>query len=187
MKTATYKIEGVAPLYMHNGQLADPLNKWAKLLKELSSKRKKTDADHEEMSRIEFLGGLYLDGDGHPCIPGECIESMLINGAKAQKLGAHFKRFVFCPDASCKLKYSGPKTAEGLWQDERFVSRVGARVGTARVMRTRPYFERWAVEFPVVYDELNKNDIDSAVVEAGRSIGLMDWRPKYGRFNVVEE
>ena len=33
LQTATFRIEGVAPLLMNNVQKADPLNKWAKALK----------------------------------------------------------------------------------------------------------------------------------------------------------
>ena len=31
------------------------------MLKSVSGKRKKTEADHEEMARIEFVAGLYMN------------------------------------------------------------------------------------------------------------------------------
>ena len=42
--TLTYKITGDAPLIMHNGDLANPLSKAAKALKQVTGKKKKTDA-----------------------------------------------------------------------------------------------------------------------------------------------
>jgi hypothetical protein len=40
-KQLALTIIGTAPLVMHNGQTADPLNKYAKMLKGVSGKRKK--------------------------------------------------------------------------------------------------------------------------------------------------
>ena len=72
-KELKFRITGVAPLLFHNGQLADPINPHTRSIAELTSKRKKVEADHAEIARREFLGSLYLM-DGEPCIPGEMIE-----------------------------------------------------------------------------------------------------------------
>ena len=85
-RTIRFRITGVAPLVMHNGQLANPLNPFAKALSRVSGKRKKTEADYEELARIEFLGGLYVGDDG-PCIPGEVIEGALFRAAKKMRRG----------------------------------------------------------------------------------------------------
>jgi len=63
-----YKLSASAPVLMHNGQTADPLNKWSKSIKEISSKRNKVESDYEEMARLEFMAGLYLDANG-PILP----------------------------------------------------------------------------------------------------------------------
>ena len=55
-QTLRYQLTSSSDMLLHNGQMANPLNKWAKLMKQISSKRAKTDADYEEMARIEFLG-----------------------------------------------------------------------------------------------------------------------------------
>jgi hypothetical protein len=58
------------------------------------------------------------------------------------------------------------------------------KVKQARVMRTRPRFDRWSLEFDANYDEnlLNFNDVVEAAEYAGQYIGLCDSRPKYGTF-----
>ena len=48
-----FKIVGVAPLVMHNGELANPMSEGAKALKRVTGKKAKTDADHAEIARVE--------------------------------------------------------------------------------------------------------------------------------------
>lgn len=80
-KEEKFKVEGIAPLLMHNGQLADPLCRWTQEMKVITSKRKKTEDDFERLAQLEWMGGLYLDDKGAPAIPGELIEAMLIGAA----------------------------------------------------------------------------------------------------------
>jgi hypothetical protein len=60
LKQLEISIRGVSPLLMHNGQTADPLNTFSKQLKAVSGKRKKTEEDYAEMSRIEWHAALYV-------------------------------------------------------------------------------------------------------------------------------
>ena len=48
-KSVKLKFVGVSPLLMHNSQTVDPTNKFARALKEISGKRKKVDADYENL------------------------------------------------------------------------------------------------------------------------------------------
>ena len=186
MNKLTFHITGESPLLMHNGQLADPLNKWTRALKEVSSKRAKTDADYEEMARLEYMGGLYINGDG-PCIPGEVMEGAL-NGkggaARKHKMGKQAAAGLYCADAN--LEYDGPRDPKELWESGEFVLRNGVKVGTARVMRTRPMFKEWAATVTVYFDphQLNEAQVVQFMEIAGTEVGLMDWRPKFGRFTV---
>ncbi|MGR0185432.1 hypothetical protein [Azospirillum aestuarii] len=184
-ETLKFKIIGVSPLLMHNGQLADPLNLFAKSIAEISSKRKKTDADHVEMGRREFYGSLYMSG-GRPCIPGEMMEAVLIAGAKKEKKGNQAKAGILVENNS-PLLYDGPTTAEDLWADERFRLRVPVKVGTAKVMRTRPRFDNWSAEIEVKFlpTMVNAREVKSFLQAAGEQVGIGDWRPRFGRFGVA--
>ena len=181
-------IKGVSPTLMHNGQLADPLNKFAKALKVVTSKRKKTDDDHEEMARLEFLGSLYVTGDGKPCWPGECIETMFKQAARMSKLGKQVERGLWC-DGDWPLDYKGPKDADSLWADERFRFTCGVKNpgSGSRVMRTRPIFRDWGLSFVVQFDPecLNESQVREFAETAGKYVGLSDFRPRYGRFQVA--
>ena len=178
-----FRITGETPLVMHCGRLANPLDKFSKAMKRVSGKKAKTDADFEELARLEFLGGLYLH-NGEPCLPGECMEAALIEAARKQKKGQSAKSAIIS-DGNYPLQYDGPRTPDELWSDERFRLVAGVKIQRNRVMRTRPIFREWAAEIVIDYmpDVLNKSEIEEMIQVAGRIIGVGDWRPKFGRFS----
>jgi hypothetical protein len=55
-----------SPLLMHNERLADPIDPYTRWLAELTKKRTKTERDHEEIGRREFMGGGYWANDDGP-------------------------------------------------------------------------------------------------------------------------
>lgn len=179
-----FQITGAAPLVCHNGQLADPLNHFSKELKRVSGKRKKTEADYAEMARIEFLGGLYLVG-GEPCIPGEVLEAAFIVSAKKVRMGPQAKAGVIS-DGMFAIEYDGPRTPEALWADERFRLVKAVKVQQNRIMRTRPIFRDWSahVSFDYLPSMLNRTDVIETVERMGTEVGIGDWRPRFGRFQV---
>jgi hypothetical protein len=178
-------------ILLHNGQTADPRNPYSKAMKAISGKRKKTDADYDQMSRIEWLAGLYIS-DERFILPTHVIESAVIAGAKKSKNGVQAKCGLFfsedatltfdgCPD--------GPATEEVLeqmFEDGKHVLTIGVKVGMSRVMRTRPMLRNWIAELEFQYDPdvLNEREIVPILEDTGRLVGLCDWRPKYGRFEV---
>jgi hypothetical protein len=174
-------------MLMHNGQLADPMNAFSRALKAITGKRSKTDADYEEMARIEFLGGLYMGKTG-PVIPPQNVRGMLIHAARKRKEGKLCEAGVFILQNS-ELEYDGPRNADALWEDESFRDRAIVVVGRNRVARTRPIFNEWVAKVKVTYDDdvLNEGQLDEWFSIAGSIIGQGDYRPLYGRFEVVSE
>ncbi len=183
---ATFSIIGLSPLVMHNSQLADPLNPHTKLLREYTSKRKKSDSDLEKMGEAEWRGGLYLDEDGHPCIPPENIEMALIRAAMKNKMGEQFRSGVLAL-GNFKLKLPKRWNLESASRDANFSLRKSKCVKRNRVMRVRPIFREWAADIAVQYDDslVSEAEIRKVLELAGRIIGLGDERPRYGRFKVV--
>jgi hypothetical protein len=185
-QTLKVRISGVSPLLMHNAQLADPLNKFSRAMKEITAKgKRKTDADLEELARLEFIGGLYLDEHGAPSVPGECIEGVLRDGARKSRKGKDAQCGLIS-DGNWPLIYDGPKSAEALWKDEAFRDYRGVKVSQSRIMRMRPKFPDWALEFDVMFQDevINRSDVEKWLADAGQYIGLLDFRPKFGRFEV---
>ena len=189
MESITFKIRGTAPMLHHNSQLADPLNPHARALKKISGKRKKTDEDYADMARVEMLGGLYWTEAAGLHVPGENIEACIIGAAKFKKLGTTFKRSAQVVDLTCPLLGTGaPQDPEKLVDSHEFRFVKSVKVGTARIMRTRPIFDKWHTEFTVMYDQnqLQREDIIEAAESAGLMVGLGDWRPRFGKFEVTE-
>lgn len=183
-QTLKYKLTASAPLILHNGQTADPTNKWSKAIKQISSKRVKTDADYEEMARLEFMAGLYLDETG-PIIPAHVVDAVVVAGAKKSKEGQFAKSGCFCLEHAL-LEYDGPRSAEELWQDEKFHFAAIVKIGTSRVSRMRPIFKDWGTVITLGVEDtiVNPSRISEWLTVAGTQVGLCDWRPQYGRFTV---
>ena len=184
---AFYKVSlaGIAPLIQHNGQTADPLNPFSKKLKEISGKRPKTDADLAKMAEIEFKAGLYVDRTGSITIDGRIIEATVHAGAKKTKAGKIALAAMFI-EPGCVFTFDGPTDIEERWADEHCRLTIGVRVGQAKVMRTRPIFENWKLEFTlsILEDQANGETVRQWIEDAGKLVGMGDWRPRYGRFAV---
>ena len=179
-------------ILLHNGQTADPRNAYSKALKVISGKRKKTDADYEQMAKLEWMAGVYISQQRF-VLPVHVIESAVIAGAKKSKNGVQAKCGLFFEDDAL-LTFDGcpegPITDQvlgELFDGGRHVLTIGVKVGMSRVMRTRPLLRNWQarVEFQYDPDVLNEREILPILEDAGRLVGLCDWRPKYGRFEVT--
>jgi len=162
------------------------MNKFSKALKRISGKRAKTDADFEELSKIEWYASLYTH-DGKLCIPSEVIEATLANSARKMKLGKQAQTTIFVP-SNAVLKFDGDNlTIDQLWERGQNIFTTGVRIQKSRIMRTRARIDDWSSEIEVVFDDtiLDPTQVKDIVARAGREVGLCDWRPRFGRFNVV--
>jgi hypothetical protein len=187
-----FKIKGVSSTILHNGQTSDPLNEYSKKLKALTSKKRKSDQDHLDIAELEWYAALYVDEQNRPCWPGENIEAMIVSAAKKNRMGQQVRANLFV-DGNSPIIHDGPRTADAIWKFKAldknpYISRVPVFVNQSRVMRTRPIFPDWSLEFIVHYKPsvLNLENVVEFVTIAGRDIGLSDWRPKYGRFEIEE-
>lgn len=64
-----------------------------------------------------------------------------------------------------------------------------ARIQRARIMRRRPLLKKWALNFGIqVIDEdlLPKEVLSAVLTKAGVSVGIGDYRPRFGRFIVTQ-
>lgn len=134
-----------SPLLMHNERLADPIDPYSRWLKELTGKRTKTERDHEEIGRREFVGAGYWAEDtgpagkqARPFVPTWNIIRCLQEAASRHKLGRHVVRGLVPVSEEAPLTYDGPATSSELWKAGTFHSRKGVGVGQKRVIRTRP-------------------------------------------------
>jgi len=188
-KQIEFIIKGVAPLIMHNGALSDPLNEFAKAMAPINAKKNKdkTDADREQVARLEWFGGIYKNEDGRVVIPGVNLEGCIRDGGMKERLGPKFKAGLIC-EGDYPLEYEGPKDINKLWENGKFrdTRRVGLKGSS--IQRTRPIFRNWSLKFVANYlDEvLTKDQVVNATTVAGRLVGICDYTPRFGRFEIVE-
>ena len=189
LKTIKTQLKGLS-LITHNGQLADPRNKFTKALKEVTGKRKKTDADHDEVARLEFLASCYTNGHDL-VVPSYVVEATILNGAKKTRQGPQCKAGVFVEEDGI-LNFEGKpstiseQTLSELFEQGNHHLTVGVKVQSARVMRTRPLFRNWDTTVDITYEDdlVNRSQVLQFLGDAGAQVGIGDWRPKYGRFSV---
>lgn len=188
VNTIKFRIVGIVPLLMHNGRLADPMSDVAIAMKAITSKKDKTNDDREKLAELEWRGGLYHDGKA-PIIPSTNIEAMIRKAASSKRKGKLIQAAAWCDDEP-QLIYDGPKSVDAMWKSGKFIDQRGVVNPStrSRVIRTRPIFRQWSLEFSIVHypDMINACDLIDFVRYAGRFIGMCEYVPRYGRFQVVE-
>lgn len=180
----TLRLVGVAPLLMHAGRMADPMDPFAQRLAALTSKRAKTQADHQQIAKVEWHGGLWLAG-GRPCVPAEALEAAMVRAGRSRRAGSLLRAALTVRD-SMPLRHPGPEDLDALWADVAFRHRCGVRIGTRTAIRTRPRFDDWSVVATLTYapSMVDASTLLDVARHAGDAVGIGDWRPRFGRFRV---
>lgn len=186
MKNLKVTWKGISPLIMHSCQCVNPMHPIAKELKKYTSKKSK-DLSEEDLIKISDLeweaGAYWKDGLGL-YMPAENVEATIVNGAKVNRKGKDFQKYVTVTDLYIPFNYGENLTKEELIQNYEYRDTRIMTVSRSRVMRTRPRFDQWNITFNLMYDESHM-DIDTivnAMEYAGAYVGLCDSRPKYGKF-----
>ncbi len=186
-KTVELKLKSAAscPLICHNGELANPLNPLVKQIKKVTGKRSKTDADLEQMAKLEFIGSLYIH-DGRVVLPSDVIEASLNGGARKFKEGPAARSGMYVNNNPI-LEFDGPTKPEQLWKDGSFVFQKMVVISRSRILRTRAIFNKWALSAEVCYEDsiVDLDQLKKWASTAGEVVGVGYWRPRYGRY-VVE-
>lgn len=192
MDTVHVKIVGTSPLMMHNGRLVNPLDDIVKEMRKITSKTKKTEEDHDQLARLEFIGGLYYDSKIGPYIPANCIWATVRSGARLQKKGPAVERGLIVVDNMNQLEYVGTRKATEMYDagfaDIRNAKPPGA---SGQVMRCRPKFDPpWSVRFTLMFDaaQMDAEELRHWIEQAGFLLGICDGRKGLGmgRFTVEE-
>lgn len=162
--------------------MSNPDNTIVKEIHKISKKKAKTDADRQQMSKLEWYGGLYLN-DRQVIVPAYVIEAMITEAAKKTKEAQLVKRGLYV-EGIFPLEYDGGRDIDELWKQPEYVLQTPVRIKRDRIWRTRPIFREWKLKFEVHYDPTVLNESQIADFMKGGTLG--DWRPKYGRFEIVQ-
>jgi hypothetical protein len=173
-RTYHVRIEGIAPLLMHS-----PAGLGEKRL------AKGVIPSPEE----ECINALYSDGKGNPVVPSRCVEGALVKAGAGKTAAGHGKK-------SYKgfLLAGAEVTPEEipLISEPYIIDKRRAVIGRQGIIRCRPRFDKWALEFNLVIKDAyllgHGQDamLKSVMEDAGLLVGILDFRPKFGRFKVTE-
>lgn len=179
---ANVTIEGTADLLLHawNCESVE-----AKASAKKGSAAKKTDDLESYVKRND---------DGIICMPSEYLRMSVINAAKFRQDPRSprksamdlFKAAIVGLKPLCPITTAAGEVPK-MWD---FEHRCRVTVQRAGITRVRPAFkEGWRVEIPLLCnlaEYVSPKDLNEVIGQAGRLIGVGDFRPTYGRFQVIK-
>jgi hypothetical protein len=169
MAQVRVKIKSIAPLLMHRFPFENENEETAKKRGEVYDPV----ADSEK--------ALYKNDKG--CYaPSTWIEACLRDTAKDFKKGkSTYKATVLAS------VFVDPEQIPLNKQTYDEIDRRPVVIQRNRIVRARPRFNSWELEFTINFDDkiLDKKVLKQILEEAGKTKGIGDYRPKYGRFEVV--
>lgn len=175
----TVRLTGRTPLVLHNNQCVNPRNPLKKQIAAITSKgKRKTDADHEQLERLEFIASLYINDQIGPHLPAQNLRKMLIEGARKEKNGKQFESGCFVND-DAPIQYDGPRTIDEMVKlGDQFMWTTPVGNQSATIMRTRARFKVWSVEFTVYLENslVTADMLEGALKHAEISVGIGDGR-----------
>ena len=171
MKKVNVSIKGAAPLLQHRFPMEEhPEVKVGKV--------KKVFVSMDEAKR-----GLYVDAQDRVFQPAEHLYNSIIIAGKSF---LYDKRKMYGSVLKGMILVDPPTIYH---KDQNWVvDRRPVRVGTARIVRSRPRFDNWELDFTIEYDEevISEAKLKEIVDFAGRRVGIGDYRPLLGRFIVTK-
>ena len=177
------EIEGNCGLLMH--RFSQEAEKVLKANSKRASKKKTPEEEAEDAA--------YRISDGSLCIPAEAIFQAMVLAASAFKItgrrGKTYKDSVkgYLAIAPEYIPLLDPHSSKNLTEYQ--IDSRPARIQSSRVIRHRPLINHWRLKFDLrILDDsqLPIEECQNILEEAGRSKGLLDYRPRYGKYSVVK-
>lgn len=171
MRTATVKIKSKAPLLMNRRPLEE----------ETTVKKKGQPFDPKEDAEKKS----YFDDKLGYYIPSDMIEGVLREAGKNIKNGrASYKKAVMC-SVFCSQEKIPLNRKDYDEIDKRFGTHPSTGNG---VLVARVRFDEWTLSFDLNFDDTRVDDavLRALLEEAGAVVGIGSYKPKFGRFEVLE-
>lgn len=185
MQDINVRIEGITPLIC---------NRFTDQAQQTATSGNRSSVIGERLTpREDAEERLYVNGNADPIIPQPNLLKCLMEGGKYFKMGKSkvttikssiIPACVMILPASIDIEHKEP------WEVDTRPVRIPSTGG--RILRHRPMFNDWALEFSIELDEeiMSLKLLREVVDTAGKRIGLGDFRPEtkgpYGRFVVTK-
>lgn len=177
MKKYKVQITGITPLLMNKPEEYGFSEQWVE---------KTATTNYEK----EALKKLYIDYDNNIYQPATHIERALIEAGKKVKVKGQGKA-TYSKLFGSMISIEEFEILHKKTKYEIFSVLVVIPSTRGRVMRYRPMFKEWVLEFHITFeDEIHPDTIKESLEIAGKYVGIGDWRPekkgKFGKFQVTE-
>lgn len=195
MKNLTCKVVGNNEIRINNPQSADPLNKYAKAMKEINAihHTKKTDADREKLEHLSIESKLYFNDNLGVWIPSTWVMAGL-GGVSFKLVGIGKKVIregVFMNQDKLKLSYSGMqsvKKIEDVVLNPDFKTVEFHTIDRKKIAKGTPKFDNWSFNIDIDFDEevITEQEIVACLKMMVTRKGFGDFRPTYGRGQIED-
>jgi len=182
MKTVKVTIQGTSPLLIH-----------APDVEKMSANTKGRRTNVILRGRDEALSALYVNDKGLLYVPNTWIKGTMINISGLFKVRKRSAKSLIAGSVDIvqgkndQLIFDKKFKPEDIDVDTRTVV-----IQKARVVKSRAKLNDWSLSFDLNYDEveLDAPVIENMLVEAGKKVGIGDFRPQksgpFGKFEVVK-
>lgn len=177
MKKVKVQIKGITPLLMNKPEAYGFDEQWIE---------KKASTDWEK----EALKKLYVDSKEIIYQPATHLDRALIEAGKKIRVKGQGKA-TYSKLFGSMISVEEFEIVHKKQTYEIYKALVVIPSTKGRVMRYRPLFKDWALEFHINFEEeIPAEVIKEALEIAGKYVGIGDWRPekkgKFGKFQVVK-
>lgn len=166
------KIEGTKPLLMHAPTAIGD-----------NPKQRRGEHLPPEKEAEQYL---YKDEKGNIVIPSLNIKAMLRDAGRNYKISGRRTTYGAMIKAGIEIE---PHPYVPLGHNGWKVDIRPVVVQRSRILRARPCFSKWELVFTIVNKDpqvLLRDTMKKIVEDAGKYIGLGDYRPEFGLFKVVK-
>lgn len=186
MYTVDCKVRGIAPLMQHRFPMPD-FDDMGK-----GGKKQTGEKDYTQ----EWRNYLYVNSSGQIFQPSIHFEAAMtkaatnfkITGRRGKTYKDLFSGNIFVSPDEILHGVEAPDSLDTDGDKRLYLDIRPAVVQRSRIVRIRPTFKTsWELEFSiqVIDDQIPDNVLLDVLALAGRTLGIGDHRPKFGRFQVV--
>ena len=172
-------ITGVTPLIIHNGRTANPLDPYAKKLKSLTSKRNKTDEDHEAILMTQWEAALYFSESIGLYMPSENLFAAFSKAARKHKLGTKVGGICFDHPIGYPIITEHHSSLDELKAEKRNKFFKTVTIQKSKTLSCRPIFYNWKIDFEFEFerDVIDVSEIMTILQTLNGRVGLGVWTP----------
>ena len=186
MYTVNVQVEGVSPLMQNRFPLPDfeNLNKGGKM----TTGEKDRSQEWKECFYVTPEGDIYQPATHFEAAMVKAAANFKIAGRRGKTYKDLFKGNIFVNPDAILHGIKSPETLDADADKSLYLDVRPVVIQRARIPRVRPCFKPgWKLEFEisVLDDEIPANVVNEVLILAGRTVGIGDFRPRFGRFMVT--